>query len=143
MVCTCCLRINRVPPNRRESKPRCGNCAARLLPDNAFSLDWPRFQRVVEFTDLPVVACFIESDLPPGDAVAAAFEAAACELRAEALLGYIVAESTTMLSGRRTPRIPTVVVYRQRREAGRARVGVDASGLKEWIATSVRFEKVK
>ena len=133
IVCPQCLTKNRVPEERLQVQPVCGQCKAALLPDHPVALDDAGFDRYVQGTELPVVVDFWAAWCGPCRMMAPQFEQAARLLPGVRFVKVDteVARQTSARLGIRS--IPTLMVFKNGREVARQSGVMQASQLVQWL----------
>lgn len=133
IVCPQCLTKNRVPEERLQEQPVCGQCKAALLPDHPVALDDAGFDRYVQGTELPVVVDFWAAWCGPCRMMAPQFEQAARLLPGVRFVKVDteVARQTSARLGIRS--IPTLMVFKNGREVARQSGVMQASQLVQWL----------
>ena len=133
IVCPQCLTKNRVPEERLQEQPACGQCKAVLLPDHPVALDDAGFDRYVQGTELPVVVDFWAAWCGPCRMMAPQFEQAARLLPGVRFVKVDteVARQTSARLGIRS--IPTLMVFKNGREVARQSGVMQASQLVQWL----------
>ena len=134
VVCPHCHTTNRVPSDRLEQQPNCGQCKSPLFTGQPLEVDAASFDRHVERSDLPVVVDFWAPWCGPCRTMAPAFAQAATLLEPHFRLAKVNTESVQALAARFGIRsIPTLAVFRQGREIARQAGAMDTPGLVRWI----------
>lgn len=132
--CPECTALNRIPDERLEDRPKCGQCSAALLPGRPVELTKANFARVTAKSDLPVVVDFWAPWCGPCKMMAPAFEHAAGALVTKAVLGKLNTEDEPAIGGQYNVRsIPTVIVFKQGREVARQAGAMDLGHLQRFI----------
>ncbi|WP_028587137.1 thioredoxin family protein [Desulfocurvus vexinensis] len=134
VTCPACAGVNRVLADRLGKAPLCGRCQAPLLPGQPRDLDGPGLERLVARNDLPVVVDFWSPSCGPCRMMAPQFEQAARALAPGVLLARCdvsAAQDAAMRHGIRS--VPTLVLFRQGREAGRISGALPAGDIAAWV----------
>jgi thioredoxin 2 len=134
VVCPHCHTTNRVPGERLEQNPNCGQCKNALFTGQPVALDAASFDRHVERSDLPVVVDFWAPWCGPCRTMAPAFAQAASMLEPHFRLAKVNTEEAQALAARFGIRsIPTLAVFRHGREVARQAGAMDVSSLVRWV----------
>ncbi|GCL64662.1 thioredoxin TrxC [Pseudaquabacterium pictum] len=122
-VCAHCGATNRLPAERLGDQPDCGRCHQPLLTGAPIELDDRSFDAFVQKSTLPVLVDFWAPWCGPCRQMAPQFDAAARQLRGQALLVKVNSDDSPETSAKFGIRsIPTLVRLQggveQRRQSG-------------------------
>jgi thioredoxin 2 len=138
IVCPYCLAKNRVPDDRLDDGPKCGNCHRPLLPGEPVALSGDDLPKLTAGTELPVVVDFWAEWCGPCKMMAPAFAEAA---RARSHVQFIKVDTeasphATAQFGIRG--IPTMILFERGREKARVSGAMPASQLLGWVDQQLR-----
>jgi thioredoxin 2 len=122
--CPHCGTLNRVDLNRMADKPKCGGCGKLFLLDRPLKATQADFDATIGSAPVPVLVDFHADWCQPCHMLAPTLDAIAEERMGRALVLKVDTEADPSLATRFGIRgLPTVVVFKAGREAGRL-VGV-------------------
>jgi thioredoxin 2 len=137
VICAHCATKNRVPEQRVQDDPRCGNCGAALLAAAPFSLDDASFERYVSGTELPVLVDLWADWCGPCKMMAPQFAAAAAQgvpVRF-AKLDTEASPRASQLLGVRS--IPTLVLFQHGKEVARRSGALSSADILAWLGSQL------
>jgi len=134
VVCAHCGAVNRIPDQRLTEGPRCGSCHEPVLEGKPVDLTQETLAKQIERNDIPVVVDFWAPWCGPCKMMAPAFAKTADNLRSKARFGKVNTEEQQALAAHYGIRsIPTLILFKQGREADRLSGALDAPRLRQWI----------
>jgi thioredoxin 2 len=137
--CPKCATLNRVPAERLAEGPVCGKCKAPLLEGKPVPVTEATFDAAVVRTELPVVVDFWAEWCGPCHAMAPGFERAAAEMKTRARFAKVDTEAAPGVAGRFGLRsIPTLILFKQGKEAARVSGAMDARGIQNWLTQNLQ-----
>jgi thioredoxin 2 len=122
--CAICTALNRVDLARLENRPRCAKCGKPLALDRPQKVTDADFQRIIDAASVPVVVDYYADWCGPCHAMAPVLDDFALTRKGEVLVLKLDTDANPVTAKRFDIRgIPTLVAFRNGREAGR-HVGV-------------------
>ena len=133
VACPYCLTRNRVPDDRLDDGPKCGECHRSLMPAEPVALGGEDLARFAAGTALPVVADFWAEWCGPCKAMAPAFAEAARQRRRVHFVKVDTEASPQAAAQYGIRGIPTMILFRNGTEHARVSGAMPASQLIGWI----------
>ena len=138
LACPQCLAVNRVPVARVAENPKCGKCAAPLLPGQPIDLTAANFDSFIQKSSLPVVVDFWADWCGPCKMMAPVFQKLAADMNTQLRFAKVETEAHPQVSMRLHIRsIPTLILFKQGMEVARTAGAMDALALKRWLTTAI------
>lgn len=133
IVCPHCATLNRVPEDRLQHNPVCGQCGKELLTGQPVELTDATFDRFVGKSELPVLVDFWAPWCGPCKMMAPQFAQAAAQLKGRAVLVKVNTDDNPQVSVRNRIRsIPTLALYRGGQEVKRQSGVMPTQELVRW-----------
>ena len=137
IVCPHCNTTNRLPAERANAGPRCGNCKKALFDGHPVELDEAGFERHIAGNDLPVVVDFWAPWCGPCKSMAPEYEKAAAMLEPGVRLAKVNTEEAQDLARRFNIRsIPTMALFRGGHEIARQSGAMGAAAIANWVRSN-------
>lgn len=133
IVCTACDAVNRVAQAAKPEEAECGECHAPLFQAIPAELDGERFYLHLARSELPLLVDFWAPWCAPCRMMAPMFERAAVELEPAVRLIKVNTEQNPAISRMmRIRAIPTMALFRDRREIARLSGALAAANIVTW-----------
>ena len=137
VVCGNCDSVVRLPRQRLGDGPRCSNCHHALFGAKPIELTEKNFDRHLQRSELPVVVDFWAPWCGPCIAMAAGYETVARRLEPKFRFAKLNTQDEPAPAGRFGIRgIPTLIVFRDGKEAARQTGAMDAHSLTRWLSST-------
>ena len=134
VVCPHCFKVNRIPKKEAYTKANCGGCKNSLLDGKPVSVDADKFSTFIANSEIPVVVDFWAPWCGPCLQMAPAFEEASRAMPLKAQFLKVNTDEQQTLGGQYgIQSIPTLIVFKNGREADRISGAMDAVRLQNWV----------
>jgi thioredoxin 2 len=134
LPCPACGRWNRIAARRMTDGPKCGVCAAPLNLSHPIALSDATFDRVIRESALPVLVDFYADWCGPCRMMAPAVDELARTSAGHALVAKLDTDASQKTASRYQIRgIPTVIAFRNGREARRQSGVMPLAALREMV----------
>ena len=138
LVCPHCHATNRVPSQRLNESPNCGQCHQNLLTGQPLELNVDHAETHISRNEIPVVVDFWAPWCGPCQMMGPAFAQAATAMP-HVRFAKINTQTETTLGQRFNIRsIPTLILFIGGREVQRQAGAMDAASIQRWIANGLR-----
>jgi len=132
--CAFCGKLNRVVLERAADRPICGECGKPFLLDRPVKIDGEDLPRVVAETDVPVLVDFYADWCGPCKIMAPVLDELAADRMGELLVAKLDTDFSPHVAAHMGIRgIPTLILFREGKEAARQTGAVPRSVLDEML----------
>ena len=136
--CASCGKLNRVDFARVDHNPKCGVCGQPLVLDQPLALTDATFARVVRDASVPVMVDFYADWCGPCRMMAPAYAELARKFAGQALIVKLDTEHNQVTASQLGIRgIPTVIVFRDGKEAKRQVGALPLQGLEQVLKSAM------
>ena len=141
IVCPSCNAKNRVPEDKLEVNPSCGQCHQALIPLAPIELNEQNFSHFIANSDLPVFIDLWAEWCGPCKMMAPHFAQVAAQ-NPKVIFAKINTEESPRLSSAFNVRsIPTLVLMNKATEVARISGALRATQLQEWLDQQLNAPK--
>ena len=134
VVCPHCEGVNRVPGDRIQEHPKCGICRRPLFEGRPLDLTAVSLRRHMQHGDIPLLVDFWAPWCGPCKVMAPVFASAAAQLDGRIRFAKVNTDVEQGLASEFGIRgIPTLVLFKNGREADRVSGALDPRSLQSWI----------
>ena len=141
IVCPSCNAKNRVPEDKLEVNPSCGQCHQALIPLAPIELNEQNFSHFIANSDLPIFIDLWAEWCGPCKMMAPHFAQVAAQ-NPKVIFAKINTEESPRLSSAFNVRsIPTLVLMNKTHEIARISGALRANQLQEWLDQQLNAHK--
>ncbi|MEN3159494.1 thioredoxin TrxC [Alkalimonas sp. NCh-2] len=139
LACPHCHRLNRLPKERLNAQPSCGQCKQPLFTGQVVELTSANFTQHAEKSELPLLIDFWAPWCGPCVQFAPVFADLAAELEPGLRLAKINTEQQQALAGRFAIRsIPTLMLFQQGKVLAQQSGAMPKQQLLQWLRQNLR-----
>lgn len=138
LVCPHCETLNRIPADRVDDRPKCGQCKQPLFSAQPVELGEAAFGRHMQQNGIPLLVDFWAPWCGPCRMMAPAYAEAAKLLEPRVRLAKVNTELVpTMAEQHGIRSIPTMVLFRGGREIARQSGAMGARDIERWVRSQL------
>lgn len=135
ICCPECSVTNNVPSERLLDQPKCGKCKKPLFQGKTTTLNSANYSAMLNRNDIPVLIDCWASWCGPCQQFAPVFEQAATQFEPNIRLAKLDTENEQSIAAQLQIRsIPTLILFKQGKEAARISGALPMAQLKQWLA---------
>lgn len=133
LVCPHCNAVNRIPADKLDQNPNCGQCHQPIFAAHPVELTAKNVSKHLDRNDIPVLVDFWAPWCGPCKMMAPHFSEAAARLEPNVRLAKVNTVSEPGLATRHRIRsIPTMVLFRSGREIARQSGALTVQDIERW-----------
>ena len=138
LVCPHCHAINRIPTERMEDAPKCGQCKGVLFSASPVELTDQVFNKHINKNDIPVAVDFWASWCGPCKMMAPEFKQAAHALEPKVRFAKVDTEANQQTAAQFGIRsIPTMILFKKGKQVAQQAGAMSAVQINEWILANI------
>jgi thioredoxin 2 len=135
--CPFCSTLNRVSLDRIADRPKCGECGRPILLDRPIRVSDDDLHKVVAGTDVPILVDFYADWCAPCKIMAPVLDDIARARAGSLLVGKLDTDRSPAMAVHYSIRgIPTLILFRNGREASRQTGALSRQRLDDWLAST-------
>jgi thioredoxin 2 len=135
--CPFCSTLNRVSLDRIADRPKCGECGRPILLDRPIRVSDDDLHKVVAGTDVPILVDFYADWCAPCKIMAPVLDDIARDRAGSLLVGKLDTDRSPAMAVHYSIRgIPTLILFRNGREASRQTGALSRQRLDDWLAST-------
>lgn len=135
--CPFCSTLNRVSLDRIAHRPKCGECGRPILLDRPIRVTDDDLHKVVAGTDVPMLVDFHADWCAPCKIMAPVLDDLARDRAGSLLVGKLDTDRSPAMAVHYSIRgIPTLILFRDGREASRQTGALSRQRLDDWLASA-------
>ncbi|GGK62221.1 thioredoxin TrxC [Amphritea balenae] len=132
--CPHCAVTNKLPEDRLADGPKCGKCKQQIFSGKTTDLNAANYNSMLKRNDIPVLVDCWASWCGPCKQFAPTFEQAAQQFEPKIRLAKLDTEAEQSIASQLQIRsIPTLILFRNGKEAARVSGALPLGQLKQWL----------